>query len=363
MEYFLILLSVLVYGFLGVEVFDSFFPSRWRKAGPWAVAVLGCFGYFLLLYLLCPGFPPAQLGINLCLLGGFLLCRRRLLYLLLVICTALGALAGLLQALLLFLGRGLPLPFRGSPETLAACALASTLPLCVGVALLKYREEVRTRQRLLVARERSAAQEEAIRALTAAYGAQRKMTHDFRHHLAALTSLLERNCPEEARAYLKELEGSPTGRPLLVNCHHPFLDAILNQKGYAAQAAGVDIHFELNDLSGVKIRDTHLAVVVGNLLENALEACQRLPDPGARWIRVKLLHDREERQLFLSIQNASPSVEVRGDAIPSSKPEPELHGYGLPNAFSVLGQYGAQWVMNCREGAFLIAVEWPEPPG
>ena len=125
MEYFLILLSVLVYGFLGVEVFDSFFPSRWRKAGPWAVAVLGCFGYFLLLYLLCPGFPPAQLGINLCLLGGFLLCRRRLLYLLLVICTALGALAGLLQALFLFLGRGLPLPFRGSPEALAACACAA----------------------------------------------------------------------------------------------------------------------------------------------------------------------------------------------------------------------------------------------
>lgn len=360
MEYFLIALTFLVYGFLGVEVFDSFFPSRWQKAGSWGVVLLGCLGYFLLLYYFSPGFSSAQLGINFCLLGAFLLFRRRLLYLLLVGCTALGAGAGLVQALFLLLGRSLPLPFQGPPEVLAACALASALPLCVGMALVRYEGEAEARQRLLVARERAAAQEEAIQALTAAYAAQRKMTHDFRHHLATLSSLLEGDAPEKAKAYLKELEESQTSRPLLVNCHHPFLDAILNQKGYAAQAAGVDIHFELNDLSGVKIRETHLAVVLGNLLENALEGCQRLPDSAPRWIRVKLLHDREEGQLFLSIENTSLPVAIQGDTIPSSKGEPELHGYGLPNVFSVLRQYGAQWAMNYQEGAFLMAIEWPE---
>lgn len=361
MEYFLIFLSVLVYGFLGAEVFDSFFPRRWQKSGPWAVAALGCLGYLVLLYRFCPGFPAAQLVLNFGLLAAFLLCRRRLLWLLLAICCAGGALAGLLQALALSLGRSLPLPFRGPPGTLAACALAGTLPLFMGMARLQYEREVRARQQLVAVRERSAAREEAIRALTAAYAAQRKMTHDFRHHLATLTSLLEGGSPEKARAYLKQLEESQTGRPLLVNCRHPFLDAILNQKGYAAQEAGVDIHFELNDLSGVKIRDTHLAVVLGNLLDNALEACQRLTDPASRWIRVKLIHDREEGVLFLSIENASPFVEIRGDTIPSAKPEPELHGYGLPNVFSILRQYEADWVMKYEEGAFLMAVEWPEP--
>ena len=361
MEYFLILLSALVYGFLGTELFDSFFPSRWQKTGPRVVTVLGCLGYLALLYRLCPGFPAAHLVLNFGLLAAFLLCRRRLLWLLLVICSAGGALAGLFQALALFLGRSLPLPFQGPPGALAACALAGTLPLFIGMVRLQYEREVRARQQLVAVRERSAAREEAFQALTAAYAAQRKLTHDFRHHLAALTSLLESGSPEKVRAYLKELEESQTGRPLLVNCRHPFLDAILNQKGYAAQGAGVDIHFELNDLSGVKIRETHLAVVLGNLLDNALEACQRLPDPSSRWVRVKLIHDREAGVLFLSIENASPFVEVRGDSIPSSKPEPELHGYGLPNVFSVLRQYGADWVMRYQEGAFLTAVEWPEP--
>lgn len=303
MEYFLILLAVLVYGFVSLAVSQSFFPRSWEKRIPWLMAFFWGGMYLFLLFKLGSSSPLIPLILNFLLLAGVLVWARK-----------------------------------------------------------RYRRELQAQRQLLAASERSAAQEQTIRALTAAYSAQKKMTHDFRHHISALQALLEQNEMEKARAYLAQLQESQTSRPLLVNCRHAAIDAVLNQKAYAAQEANIDFHCEVNDLSGVSIPDKDLAVVLGNLLDNALEACQRLSPGQVRWVRVKLLHSREDRQLFLSIENSSLPPEIKGDILPTTKADPTLHGYGLPNVFAVLKRYHADWTMNCREGVFLFALEWPEEP-
>lgn len=301
MEYFLIFLWVLVYGFVSLAVSQSFFPRSWEKRGPWLIAVFWGGVYLFLLFRLGPTLPALTLVLNFLLLAGVLAWAKR-----------------------------------------------------------RQRRVLQAQRQLLAASERSAAQEQTIRALTAAYSAQKKMTHDFRHHIAALQALLEENETEKARAYLAQLQESQTSRPLLVNCRHPVLDTVLNQKAYAAREWEIDFHCELNDLSGVSIPDRDLAVVLGNLLDNALEACQRLSPGQVRWVRVKLLHSREDRQLFLSIENSSPPLEIKGEVLPTTKAEPTLHGYGLPNVFAVLKRYQGDWTMTCQDGAFLFALEWPE---
>lgn len=303
MEYFLILLAVVVYGFVSLAVSQSFFPRSWEKRIPWLMGIFWVGMYLFLLFRLGPSSPTISLILNFFLLAGVLIWARK-----------------------------------------------------------RHRRELKVQRQLLAASERSAAQEQALRALTAAYSAQKKMTHDFRHHAAALQALLERNETEKARAYLAQLLESQTSRPLLVNCRHPVLDTVLNQKAYAAQEANIDFHCEVNDLSGVSLPDKDLAVVLGNLLDNALEACLQLSPGQVRWVRVKLLHSREDRQLFLSIENSSLPLEIKGDILPTTKADPTLHGYGLPNVFAILKKYHADWTMNYGEGAFLFALEWPEEP-
>lgn len=243
------------------------------------------------------------------------------------------------------------------------CLLIFNAADVAALLLLDYLEmSSYNREKLVAANERVSIQEENIRALSQAYTGQRKMTHDFRAHLAALSALLEEGKIEEGKRYLAELKARQTERILLVNSHHAAIDAVLNQKAYTAQEWNIDFHCEVNDLSGVSIPDKDLAVVLGNLLDNALEACQRLSPGQVRWIRVKLLLSREDRQLFLSIENSSLPLEIKGDILPTTKADPTLHGYGLPNVFAVLKRYNADWTMNCREGVFLFALEWPEEP-
>lgn len=350
MEYLLIVLSVLVYGFLSLEMAQSFFPRRWEKLGPWLLVFFWGGIYLLLLLRIFPGWASLSPALNALLLLFFLLSRNRFFFRLLGVCSGAWILVALIQSF-------------SSPEKagfLATSGLAGLIPFFLALAKIRYEQELKTQRQLVAASERSAAQAQTIQALQGAYADQRKMIHDFRSHLGTLEHLLDQDQVAEARAYLVQLQEVHTDRILPVRSHHPVLDTLLNQKAFAAQEAGIDLQIQLNDLSGVSIREMDLVVVLGNLLDNALEACERISDPSGRWVRVKLLHSREDRQLFFSLENSSPFVEVQGDCIPTTKPDPSLHGYGLPNALEILKGYGADWVLRYSQGVFLTVVEWPE---
>lgn len=154
--------------------------------------------------------------------------------------------------------------------------------------------------------------------------------------------------------YLYELGALP-------HTHNPIIDAIFNQKGYAAKEQDIDLHFEINDLSEMSIPSVDLTVVMSNLLDNAIEACEKL-EKQERRMAVKAIYNKSDNPptLFFSVENASKSVEIFGDHIPTTKPEPELHGFGLPNVMDILHKYGVFYLMDYKDGSFLFCLEWPD---
>lgn len=220
---------------------------------------------------------------------------------------------------------------------------------------------IQMREMLAVTRQRAETQASNIKALTDSYSAQRRLTHDFRKYIFTLSNMLAQGKVEDASKYLEQLKIQQTERILLVNSHHPTIDAILNQAGYTAQAKDIDIHFVLNDLSKVEIPVLDLTVVMSNLLDNAIEGCERLPESQERWITVKAIYtEAQPNSLFFSVTNSSLPLTIVGERLPSTKYPPELHGYGLPNVLSILKSYNAEYVMSCEAGHFLFAVDWPD---
>ena len=163
---------------------------------------------------------------------------------------------------------------------------------------------------LAVAHQRAEVQSANVKALGNSYTAQRKMTHEFRGYLFALSDMLANGDTEAAQSYLDELRVRQTERILLVNTHNPIIDAILNQKGYAAKEQDIDLHFEINDLSDVAIPSVDLTVVMSNLLDNAIEACEKL-EKQQRRMTVKAIYNKSDNPptLFFSVENASKPVE------------------------------------------------------
>lgn len=243
--------------------------------------------------------------------------------------------------------------------------------LCIVVAaniivlllIEQLKRSTQEHEMLVAISERERQQQESVVALSAAYEAQRKLTHDFRKHLSVLEELLQTNQMAEATRYVSQLQEEDTERILLVNTHNATIDAILNQKGYKAQTQHIEMRFEVNDLSGIHIHPADCTIVLGNLLDNAIEACQKLPEEK-RWIQVSVVHNpllgNQVGSVFISVLNPSIPVKIVNRDIATTKPDASFHGFGLRNVKTILEKYGAEYDMFYEKGKFAFSLDWPD---
>lgn len=247
-----------------------------------------------------------------------------------------------------------------SARPLFVCACFITFLQTAAMFLVSWMEQnAHYREETLSLQTKAQAQQESIEALSAAYAQQRKLTHDFQAHLDTLAGLLTQEPPDASavQKYVQGLRAAQTDRILLVNTHHAALDALLNQKALVAKNRKIDIQFSVNDLSAVKINTVDLTILISNTLDNAIEACEKLPEEE-RQIFVQVL--LEEDVLFYAVRNRSLPVNVQPGQLPvTTKIPPSLHGYGLENVRTTLKKYSSLYAINYADGWFGFATDLP----
>ena len=241
-----------------------------------------------------------------------------------------------------------------SPSFTSACI---TFVVIASILFVKKSQiNAQAQKESLALNERLKSESESVEILSSAYAKQRKMTHDYNAHLQTLSILLEQNDILQAKTYLHQLTQNQNERILFVNTHHAVLDAIFNQKATIAQKSKIDLQFHFNNLHDVIIPACDLAVVIGNLMDNAIEACNSLPEEN-RFIEVRTLLDEN---FIFSIRNRSLPVTIVDDRIETTKSDPELHGFGLINIESILSYYPDSFhTMDYQDGWFCYTFELP----
>lgn len=221
------------------------------------------------------------------------------------------------------------------------------------VSLIEQDTEVKQQNNILS--QQMEIQTASILALDKAYRQQRQTTHDFQNHLCTISDLLAQKSYETAAKYVRELSQAQTSRILIVNTHHPIIDAILNQKYQMAVESQIEMRFCINDLSGIQLSASELVVLLSNLLDNAIEACRRIDTE--RLIRCTIL---ENDRSFLSIRNTSLPVLITEHGIATTKASASEHGYGLPSVCRILDGLHAEYAYNYENGWFQFTAEIPK---
>lgn len=197
-------------------------------------------------------------------------------------------------------------------------------------------------------------QSENYAALEENYSMQRKATHEFERHLQALHDLLERREYPTATDYLQKLRVNKQYRMFSINTHHPVVDVVLNQKYQKAQEIGAMMHIKVNNLERINIQTDSLVVLLANLLDNALEACEMVN--GKREIHCNIIM---EEHLFVSVRNTSNPVKIYNGIIVTNKSKKREHGYGLPAIRFILEQLHAEYAFDYSDGWFQFVAEIP----
>ena len=114
---------------------------------------------------------------------------------------------------------------------------------------------------------------------------QRHLTHDFTNQLNTIAGLLEQGDTASALDLIRSSSTEIHINTLVVNTGNPMIDTLLSQKYNEAQKKSIPVLFSLCDLSECPISSRDLLVLLGNLVDNAIEASEKMANPC---IQIKL---------------------------------------------------------------------------
>lgn len=182
--------------------------------------------------------------------------------------------------------------------------------------------------------------------------------HDLKHHLVAIRAASD---ADTRAGYIDDLERSLRGLGVRVRTGHPVLDTVLTAK--AAHCAGRDITFTCV-VDGAHlgfVGAVDLSALVGNALDNAVEAVDRVAEPDRRQIRVVVR--RQDGLVLFEVENCFDGDLVVHDGLPrTTKPDAQDHGYGLRTMRQVAERYGGHLSVRGHDGWFTARVLLPVPP-
>lgn len=191
---------------------------------------------------------------------------------------------------------------------------------------------------------------QAYREIDVDYQEAKRILHDYNNQLCCIQGLLKKGEAKKAEEYADELVGSFPDWWEEIDVQNPVINALLNQKYRLAKLKGIAVLFYVNDLSDLWLEEQDIVVLLSNLMDNAIEACEKL-EGERKVIKLKLI--REKKQLVLSIQNpVSGEVLIRDDQIYTNKKDKKNHGIGLKNVQMVLDKYQGIGMMRYDEGQF-----------
>ena len=171
--------------------------------------------------------------------------------------------------------------------------------------------------------------------------------HDFHHHLQTLKGQLEAGEVDRALAYIEQLDNQLMNVDNLLKTGNVSLDAILSAKIAQAKVDSIAVTVKANVPDSLTISDVELSIIIGNLLDNAIEACRSVD--SNRFIRIYI--SMKGKMLYFSMLNSSGEKKKKTGSIFATQKE-GMHGFGLRRAEAILEEHGGWVKYNSEDGAF-----------
>ena len=228
--------------------------------------------------------------------------------------------------------------------------------------IMSYQEMVRLQadkkkyfveeQQLLTIRERMGEVEQF-------YDGIRRMKHEMKNHLTNIKGLAGSGNYEEMEQYIAKMDESMNVFEITIKTGNAVTDVIMNDKQKAADKQGIQFQSEFLYPASDGYNAYDIAIIINNLLQNALEACERMA-VRKRYISIS---GRQKKRFFLICVKNSFEGEVTFDKntnLPVSTKTAEtpasLHGIGLSNVKREAAKYLGNVDIKIKKNEFIVTV-------
>lgn len=200
-------------------------------------------------------------------------------------------------------------------------------------------------------------QMEMYRSISDSLDRQKRKTHEYKNQIICIESMLGKKQYLELEAYVKKIYGNINDEVDVINTNNAIVNAILNTKYQEATKKGMVFVFKVNDLSDLRVSDEDVVTVLANLLNNAIEACEKCTEKKI----IKLKFVKEDTRIIIAVKNTfQNTIHYENGEIKTTKIfEAEEHGVGIKNIINIVEKYGGAYTIQEKDKEFHFSIMIP----
>ena len=189
------------------------------------------------------------------------------------------------------------------------------------------------------------------------YKKMRGWRHDYKNHIQTMKVLADKGDLEAIKEYLNKLEDDLSTVDMVVKTGNAMADAILNSKISLAKSKGINVKVDAHVPVKLKMSELDLCVILGNLLDNAIESSMSLPEEE-RLIRVYMV--MKNTQLYISFTNFTAVKKQIKQSNLFKTTKGDGHGFGLIRIDGIIEKLDGYLSRNSEDGAFTTEILIPQ---
>ena len=180
--------------------------------------------------------------------------------------------------------------------------------------------------------------------------------HDLKHQIRAIRN----SSKEDMDKYLEEMEGSIQIYESMVQTGNEVLDTILTEKSLICREKGITVSCVADGSQMEFINTVDLYAILGNALDNAMEAVEKFKHQEKRQIDVLIY--RQQNFLVMNIMNPLKGELVYEEELPvTTKGDKSFHGFGLKSMKYMVKKYDGFLSVSTEDGCFSLKILIPIP--
>lgn len=166
----------------------------------------------------------------------------------------------------------------------------------------------------------------------------RKIRHDMNNHMQVVDGLLNETQYEKAHAYIESVFSSLNHSVLKNYAGDPVINLVLNQKIKAMEDHHISVDAKISLEKLESFRDMDLCCILSNTLDNALEACKKIPDKSNRRIEIKA-RIKNGYFSYALINSKTNATTTKNGKFITDKADKKQHGFGISNVKEIVAKY------------------------
>jgi len=181
----------------------------------------------------------------------------------------------------------------------------------------------------------------------------KKIWHDIDKHYSVIGRMAAEDQYDELKSYLKYMGHDMKEAKSSYICDNRLINAILTDKTAEAENAGIIVGFSGNLPENLNIRGNDLCSLFVNMLDNAMEACRRIPSGNIKKMDISL--GLKSGFIYFVVSNSSVGTPItEGDELVISNGDKRKQGYGISIMQGITRKYDGAFDIISSEGSFMV---------